>query len=104
MLDRVKTALLTVTDKVYRYHATGMTGTYIVWAEDGAGDAVWADGEMQEQVIGGAIHLFTKKENDSLFHAVQQALSDAGISYRWESTTYEQDTKYIHHVWAFEVG
>lgn len=103
-LADVKNALLTVTDKVYHFDATGATGNYIVWAEDGQADAVWADGKMQEQTLTGTIDYFTKTEYDSNFDAIQNALNNAGISYRLESIQYERDTHYIHHEWSWSIG
>ena len=55
-------------------------GAYIVWAEDGQSAAVWANNRMLGQVIQGTIDLYTKKENDPLFQAVQKALNAAEIS------------------------
>lgn len=103
-LADVKNALLTVTDQVYHFDATGATAPYIVWAEDGQADAVWADGKMQEQTIAGTIDLFTKTEYDPLFNAIQAALNGIDISYRLESIQYEEDTKLIHYEWSWEVA
>jgi len=104
LLSDVKTALLTVTSKVHHYDATGATGNYIVWAEDGQADSVWADGKMQNQTITGTIDYYTKTEYDTNFNAIQEALKEKGISYRLNSIQYEIDTKYIHTEWVFEVG
>lgn len=103
-LNDIKNALLTVTNKVYHHDATGAKGNYIVWAEDGSGDTVFADGVMQEQVITGTIDYFTKIEYDPLFGAIQDALKTAGIPFRLESIQHESDTKYIHYEWSFEVA
>lgn len=102
-LNDIKNALLTVTSKVYHHDASGATGNYIVWAEDGSGETVWADGKMQEQVITGTIDYFTKVEYDPTFWTIQDALRDAGLSFRLESIQYEGDPKYIHYEWVFEV-
>jgi len=103
ILADLKNALLTVTDKVYHFDATGATGNYIVWAEDGQADSVWADGGMKEQTITGTIDLFTKTEYDPLFSAVQAALNDLGISYRLNSIQYEADTNFQHYEWVWEM-
>jgi hypothetical protein len=103
-LANLKVALLTVTDKVFHFDATGVTGNYIVWAEDGQADSVWADGRMKEQTITGTIDYYTKVEYDVTFNAIQTALDGIGISYRLNSIQYEELTKYIHTEWVFEIG
>lgn len=103
-LSDVKTALLTVTQKCYHHDAPqSVTGAYIVWAEDNQSGSVWADEKMQEQTIQGTIDYFSKTEFDPNVPAIQNALNDAGISFRLNSVQYEEDTGYIHHEWLFEV-
>lgn len=102
ILADIKTALLTVTNNVYHFDATGAIGSYIVWSEDGQADSVWADGKMQNQVITGTIDYYTKTEYDANFNAIQEALNEIGISYRLNSIQYETDTKYIHYEFVFE--
>ena len=103
-LADVKTALLTVTSNVHHFDATGAIGNYIVWAEDGQADSVWADGKMLEQTITGTIDYFTKIEYDPNFVAIQTALNAIRISYLLNSIQYEILTKYIHYEWVFEIG
>lgn len=104
-LSDVKAALLTVTQKVYHYTAPQtVTGAYIVWAEDNQAGSVWADGRMVEQSIEGTIDYFTKVENDANVPKIQNALNDAGISFRLNSVQYERDTGYIHYEWTFQVS
>lgn len=102
-LDIIKNALLTVTKSVYHYRGLKATGNYIVWAEDSQAEAIWADGEMQEQALQGTIDYFTKTENDPNWRLIQKALTDAGISWKLNSIQHEDDTKYIHYEWVFEV-
>ena len=103
-LSDLKTALLSVTDKVYHLDASGAGGDYIVWGEDGQGDAVWADDRMKEQAITGTIDYFTKTEYDPAVSAIQEALDALGISYRLGSVLYEADTKYLHYEWIWEMN
>lgn len=103
-LNRIRDALLTVSDRVSRYHAVKRTAPYLVWAEDGQADALWADGVPQEQAATGTVDLFTRTEEDPLFDAVQQALTAAELSWRWNSTQREEDTGLIHHEWVWELG
>lgn len=102
-LNRVKDALLTVSKNVGHYQALKAAIPYIVWAEDGQSDAVWANDRMLGQTIQGTIDLYTRAENDPLFQAVQKALNAAEISFRLNSVQYEDDTGYIHFEWVFEV-
>lgn len=103
-LANIKTALLTVTSNVHHFDATGATGNYIVWAEDGQADSVWADGKMKEQTITGTIDYYTKVEYDTKFGDIQTALDIIGVSYRLNSIQFENDTKYIHYEWVWENG
>lgn len=101
-LDDIKTALLTVGVPVSHYTAFEQSDKYIVWAEDTQSDEVWADGEMQEQAIQGTIDYFTKVENDPNVKKIQDALNGV-CSWRLNSVQYEDDTRYIHYEWIFEV-
>ena len=103
-LSDIKTALLAVTDQVYHFEATGAEGAYIVWAEDGQGDAVWANGAMQTQALSGTIDYFTKDEGDEAIAEIQAALISAGIAFGLNSIQYEPDTGYIHYEWTWEVA
>lgn len=103
-LSDVRDALLTVTENVGHYEAMQETDRYIVWAEDGQADSVWADGRMIQQGIQGTIDFYTKSENDPFVLAIQNALNGAGISFRLSSVQYEDETKFIHFEWIFEVG
>ncbi len=102
-LQSLKTLLLTIGPPVFHYFASGQTDKYIIWAEDNQADAVWADGKMQEQVIEGTVDYFTKTENDTNVQKIQNALNNGQISWRLISVQYEEDTKYIHYEWAFQV-
>lgn len=103
-LQSLKTLLLAIGPPVFRYFATGQTGNYIVWAEDGEGDTVHADGQKVERALTGTIDYFTKTENDPVVQQIEDALdSDDGISWYLNSVQYEQDTGYIHFEWVWEV-
>ncbi len=101
-LADIPVALLTVTDNVGHYIAFEQTDQYVVWAEETQADSLWADDEIQEQAIQGTIDYFTKTENDPNVQAIQNALNCV-CSFRLNSVQYEDDTKFIHYEWAFEV-
>ena len=102
-LNDLKTALLTIGVPVGHYFAVEQSDQYIVWAEYGQSDEVWADGKLQQQAISATVDYFTKTENDVNVSAIQQAFNDAELSWRLESIQYEDDTKFIHYEWVVEV-
>lgn len=103
MLERVKTALLTVSEDVYHHHAAKKPDRYIVWTERGEGGSVEADNRKQEQSVSGYIDYFTKMENDPNVALIQEALKSAEIAFSLDDVAYEEETKYIHYIWKFEV-
>lgn len=103
-LNELKNALLTVGVPVSHYEAVQQLSKYIVWAEDNQAGSVWADGKMQEQTVEGTIDYFTKTENDANVQKIQNALNDGSISWRLNSVQYEDDTKYIHYEWTFQIS
>lgn len=88
----------------FHYKAKSKHNQYIVWAEDGQSDAVHADDKMQEQVIEGTVDLFTKTEYDPLFNQIQETMNSADMTWRLNSVQHEDDTKYIHYEWVWEVA
>lgn len=103
LLKKIPCALLTVTENVGHFEAFKKKDQYIVWAEDGQGDAVWADNMMQQQTITGTIDYFTKIENDENMERIQEALNDAEICFKLNSVQYEGETGYIHYEWVWEI-
>jgi len=102
-LQRIKDLLLAITPNVFHYFASGQTGNYIVWAEDGEGDSVSADDKKVEQSLTGTIDYFTKTEFDPVIKQIQDKLNEADISWKLNSVQYEEDTKYIHYEWVWEL-
>lgn len=77
-------------------------GDYGVYAEDAAGH-FYADNQMTSQSCEGTVDLFTRAEGDTAKNKVQTALDSIGCSWRLNSVQYEEDTRYIHYEWVFEV-
>ncbi len=102
-VDIIRNALLTVTDKVYRYPTEGEKGNYIVWAEEGQSGGVWADDKCEQQTIRGTADYFTRIEDDETVGKIQAALNDCGAVWRLNCVQHEQDTGYIHFEWVWEV-
>lgn len=102
LLD-LRDLLLTVTQDTFHYHATKKPDKYIVWAEDGQGDSVFADEGMDDRAIQGTIDYFTKTEFDPNVELIQTKLTEAEISWRFNSVQHEEDTGYIHYEWVWEL-
>lgn len=102
-LEQIKKVLLTVTDKVFHYEALGQEDKYIVWAEDSEGASVEADNQKINQSIQGTIDYYTKDDGDTNVEVIQTALQNACISFYLNSVQYEDETRFIHYEWVFEV-
>lgn len=103
-LDKVRDALLTVSENVGHYEALGKEDQYIVWAEDGGGNKLSGDNMLLGQSIQGQIHYYTRMEDDPNVDAIGDALKKAKISFYLDAVQYEDETKYIHYTWVFEVS
>ena len=102
-IKKIADALLTVTEQVYHYKALKQTDQYIVLAEDGQTESSWADDICTYQVVTGTIDYFTKTEYDPNVEKIQCALNDGNIVWYLNSVQYEEDTKYKHYEWVWEV-
>ena len=103
-LQNLRDLLLATGPPVFHYFASGQTGSYIVWAEDGEGDTVHADGQKVKRALTGTIDYFTKTENDPVVQQIENALdADDGIAWKLNSVQHEKDTGYIHYEWIWEV-
>ena len=100
----IRDALLKVSDNVGHYEAVEKTDQYIVWAEDSEGSSVEGDDRKENQSIQGTIDYFTRTEFDPMVDDIQEALIDAEISFYLNSVQYEDETKYTHYEWVWEVG
>ncbi|HWQ29856.1 MAG TPA: hypothetical protein VN549_02610 [Negativicutes bacterium] len=95
--------LSTVGVPVDHYKASKRSDKYIVWSEDGQVGGMHADDSMTEQVLQGTIDYFTKEEFDPNFEIIQKKLNSADITWGLNSVQYEENTKYIHYEWVWEV-
>lgn len=102
-LKTVRDALKDICDDIYHYEADCESDTYIVWAEDGEGDSCHFDNRKENQVISGTVDLFTTEEYSELIDEIQTALSESDISFMLNSVQYENETRYIHYEWRFEL-
>ena len=96
-------ALASVVPDCNHFTAIKKPDKYIVWAEDGQADAEHGDDRMVEQTLIGTIDYFTRMEFDPNVKKIQKALNDIGVGWRLNSIQYEDDTKYIHYEWVWEM-
>ena len=102
-LEKVKDALLTVSQNVGHYTAWDDKPPYIVWAEDSEVEALNTDNYKSGQTVEGTIDLFTKDEDDPIITAMPDALNGAGIGWELNSVQFEDETRLIHYEWLFRV-
>ena len=95
----IEQALRQVHVPVFHFYAFHKADRYVVWAEDGEGE----DNQKVGQVLSGTIDFFTRTENDPAIVEIQTALENAEISYYLNSVQYEEETRYIHYEWRWEV-
>ena len=103
LTERVRLALISLPGDVCHYHAFKKKDRYIVWAEQAEGGSVEADDRKQEYSISGYIDFFTREENDPVVDMVSERLKSAEIAFSLNSVQYEEETRYIHYEWLFEV-
>ncbi len=75
-MDKVKEALLEVTEEVSHYEASQKGCHYIVYAEDGEGAGVHGDNQKLLQSIEGTIDLYTKKDRDPWVEGIQEGTQE----------------------------
>ncbi len=89
--------------KVYHYEKpAAVKAPYIIWHENGEGDSFCANNHKENQVITGAVDLYTKTEFDPLVDSIQAALDNV-CAWTLDTVMYEDETKLIHYSWDFEV-
>lgn len=106
-INRIRDALTAVEPlkgHVWHFTALSKTPPYAIWAEDGQGSGMYADGRMTNQAISGTVDLFTADLDDQdIPNAIQAALNTCGCAWRLNSVQYEDDTHLKHLEWAWEV-
>lgn len=105
-LEPLGVALATVTENCYHYWRSAPAGVkkYIIWAEDGEQNSFNADNCKQRQGLSGTIDYFTLEEYDENIDAIQDVLNEyEGLSWLLNSVQYEEDTKFIHYEWSFNL-
>lgn len=102
-LKKVRDALNNINVSVCHYDGADKSKDYIVWAESGEADSFHSDNRKDDQVITGTIDFFTKTEYSSVIDDIQEELNNANISFSLNSVQFEEETRFIHYEWIFEV-
>ena len=102
-LNAVREACLSVTENVGHYEAMEKADKYCVWAEESEASSLQAENIKAGQTIRGTIDYFTKDDEDDAPDRFQKAFNDFGFSWTLNSVQYEDETRYIHYEWIFEV-
>lgn len=76
---------------------------YFVWMEDGSNDLV-ADNIHAAGAVTGRSDLYTKLEFDPWIEEFEASLDRSGIAWNRILSDYEEDTRYYHHSWDWEVA
>lgn len=100
-LQNLRDLLASIGPPVHHYSASGQTGNYIVWAEEGEGGSGHADNRKTTIVIRGTIDYFTQDEFDPVVEQIQEKLTSAGIAWKINSIQNEEKTGYIHYEWVW---
>lgn len=102
MNEKVREALLEVSDRVYLYTAKGnQKAPYIIYGIDGENNLFGSD-QRAERCDTGYIDLFTKQARDELIKAIPDALEAAGVAFYLNSVQQEEETGLLHYEWRWE--
>lgn len=98
----VKNALLSCTQNVYNYTASGNQRVpYIVYGNNGE-NVFHAEDHRAERTEQGTIDLYTRASSDPLVGAIPRALDVAGVKVYLNSVQYEDETGLLHYEWVYE--
>ena len=100
-LETIIAAHTAVTDAV-SHGARMQSERYFVWQEDGAND-LEGDDIHAERAVSGTTDLFTKQEFDPWAAELEESFDASGIAWYVGSIQYEEDTRFWHYEWVWEV-
>lgn len=101
-LEWFKELLLTVDPNIKKYSGPG-TGEYTTWQPGGVEDALMADDHEEDVVQRVYIDRYTKQDNDPIAKRIYKLLDDHEIPFIHDMD-YEDETKYIHHIFTCYVS
>ena len=75
---------------------------YFVWEEDGRNDLL-ADGVHAESAVTGRSDLYTRQEFDPWAEELEASFDRGGLSWTRVLSEYEEETRFWHVSWDWEV-
>jgi len=100
-VDTIIKAHTAVTDQVS--HSLRLkSDRYFVWQEDSTNDFL-AGNKHLERAVAGTTDLYTKMEFDPWKEAFECSLNNLEISWYLNSIQYEEETRFTHYEWVWEV-
>lgn len=100
--ERIIAAHVAVTESV-RHAERLSSDRYFVWMEDGSNDLT-ADDVHAEKAVTGRTDLYTKIEFDPWVEEIEESFDRLGISVVRVLSEYEDETRFYHHSWDWEVA
>lgn len=100
--EKIIAAHVAVTDSVRHAERLG-SDRYFVWMEDGSNDLA-ADDIHAEKAVTGRTDLYTKIEFDPWVEEIEASFDAMGISVVRVLSEYEDETRFYHHSWDWEVA
>jgi hypothetical protein len=103
-LTELRDALLGAGVPVFHYFAAKQPDKYIVWAEEGQTQAAgYGDNRSVERILTGTVDYFTKTDLDPVAAVIAEILNGLDIASYLASVQYEDETRFIHHEWIWEM-
>lgn len=98
-MKKMKDLLLRCSPNVYHYFNDKKDKEWILWQEVTESSEGALDNHKGEQAIEFSIDLYTKDEYSSTIDKIQEILNEERISFVYAGSTYESETRLIHHEW-----
>lgn len=102
-MKRMRDLMLQCSPNVYHYFNDKKDKEWIVWQEITEAGEGAADNQKGEQAIEFSIDLYTKDEYTATIDRIQQILNQNRMSFMYSGSTYEPDTRLIHHEWRCQM-
>lgn len=102
-LDAMLTALRNGTQipfALYGWQTNPAEDAWGILTLDGQEAAIWSDDRMEAQAVRGHVSVFCRTLG-GIPDAVQTVLDGLGVSWTFETTDYEPDTRLLHYTWAW---
>jgi hypothetical protein len=101
--ERVRDALVATGITVKHFEARDVPPPYIIWAEDGGGEVLYADDGPGERTFSGTVSFFTAAEDDPGAGLIEAALEASAETWRMTGIGLEPETGLVFYEWQFSV-